>query len=534
MLAQAGDVTLFEATFVHGGLLCRADVVRRMGKVVDLFEIKSSSIDSREGTEGVFRAGRDAIRLEWRRDLEDLAFQTLVLRRALGCEVRPHIVCVDLAGKCDGLTLHSTLRWSELPEGSGRRRARHPGPESSVRDSRMLVSVPAQREVDELLGGDEGVEAVVGRLFGDIRSGALYSLPPPVSGACKDCEFRNAPHATPTTDGFAECWGPEISSGYLCDMYRASSLGRRDGASNLEDLYGRGVRKLVDIPLDAIQSSRGAGQRQSKQLAQALSGQPWLQPALREQLDALAWPLHFLDFEAARAPVPYYAGMQPYQLLVFQFSCHIVACDAPDGLSHRGWLQTGGDWPLVEFLTQLRDALGSEGSVLCWSPYERVALESALYELEERGDKPELVSWLRTVVGEDGEGRIVDLQRLCLEHYIHPAMRGSTSIKSVLPAIWRDDAAMRAHPWFAAHVQTRDGELLSPYDTLPQPTLTGVEPVRDGLGAVHAYQHVLHTEEREEPSRTSERRSLLESYCRLDTLAMVMVWWHWRARLASP
>jgi hypothetical protein len=527
MLAQAGDTTLFEATFEYGGLLCRADIVRRVGGVIELFEIKSSSIDSREGTEGVFRAGRDAIRLEWRRDLEDLAFQTLVLRRA-GYEVRPHLVCVDLAGTCSVATRFASLQWSELPAGSGRRRAQHPGPQSSVQDSGMLVCLPAQREVDELLGGDDGVEAVVERLLADIRSGALHALPPPVSAACKDCEFRGAPGATPATDGFAECWGPDVPGGYLCDLYRAGSLGRRDGTSNLEDLYRRGMRKLIDIPADAIASTRGAGQRQRQQVEQARTGQALLQPAIRGLIDGLAHPLHFLDFEAVRAPVPYYAGMQPYQLLVFQFSCHTVHSDEPDGLSHQSWLQSGSEYPLLEFILRLREALGDEGSVLCWSSYERVALESALYELEMRGDHAELVGWLRSVVGEDGEGRIIDLQRWCLEQYIHPAMKGSTSIKDVLPAIWQEDAALRSHPWFAAHHRLKDGVLLSPYDTLPATSHPGIAPVRHGLGAVHAYQQLLHSGAGRDAATVAEQRGLLESYCRLDTLAMVMVWWHWR------
>ena len=67
----------------------------------------------------------------------------------------------------------------------------------------------------------------------------------------------------------------------------------------------------------------------------------------------------------------------------------------------------------------------------------------------------------------DGDSRLVDLMALAKEHYFHPAMKGSLSIKYVLPAVWQANAALRALPEFQGYERIEDGHLLNPYDTLP-------------------------------------------------------------------
>ena len=83
----------------------------------------------------------------------------------------------------------------------------------------------------------------------------------------------------------------------------------------------------------------------------------------------------------------------------------------------------------------------------------------------------------------------MDLLPLVREHYYHPDMRGSFSIKAVLPAKVPD---------------------LS-YDALPG--------VKDGLAAQVAYQEAIQAEAAAE--RREQLRSELLQYCRLDTWALV-------------
>jgi hypothetical protein len=51
--------------------------------------------------------------------------------------------------------------------------------------------------------------------------------------------------------------------------------------------------------------------------------------ALREYLDGIEYPLHFLDFETINSAIPVWDITSPYQQVPFQFSLHIV--DSPGG-----------------------------------------------------------------------------------------------------------------------------------------------------------------------------------------------------------
>jgi hypothetical protein len=111
-------------------------------------------------------------------------------------------------------------------------------------------------------------------------------------------------------------------------------------------------------------------------------------------------------------------------------------------------------------------------------------------------------------------------------------MLGRTSIKAVLPAVWRHAPAVHAHPWFQEYLRVgEDGMPLDPYKALPPLPLGGDEDdedvVADGTGAIRIYQDLIFREAAP-PEYTSNRHQLLEQYCRLDTASMLMIWRHWR------
>ena len=86
--------------------------------------------------------------------------------------------------------------------------------------------------------------------------------------------------------------------------------------------------------------------------------------------------------------------------------------------------------------------------------------------------------------------RLVDLSQPFAEHsYYVPAMRGSYSIKAVLPAL------------------------------VPDLSYEGL-PIADGMAASNAYE-ALHYET--DPERIDSARKALLEYCGLDTLAMVRI-----------
>ena len=110
-------------------------------------------------------------------------------------------------------------------------------------------------------------------------------------------------------------------------------------------------------------------------------------------------------------------------------------------------------------------------------------------------------------------------------------MQGRTSIKVVLPAVWRSSATPRAPPWFAAYLQLDAYHIpRDPHKTLPPLPLGDAEgdedAVTDGTGAIRVYQDLIFHLEADPQFRENRRRLLLQD-CRLDTTAMVMIWTHW-------
>jgi hypothetical protein len=128
--------------------------------------------------------------------------------------------------------------------------------------------------------------------------------------------------------------------------------------------------------------------------------------------------------------------------------------------------------------------------------------------------------------------RMEDMNQLTLSHYFHPLMKGRTSIKKVLDAAWQTNPAL--HDRFPSYVKYENGELLSPYKSLPPLMIEGRDvSVREGTGAITAYQAMLYGPQKSDLTIRDRWKHLLLQYCELDTLAMVMIYWHWKEMLCQ-
>lgn len=155
-------------------------------------------------------------------------------------------------------------------------------------------------------------------------------------------------------------------------------------------------------------------------------GKPVLDKAVKGDMAALPWPRYFIDFETINFAVPLWPGTRPYQQVPFQWSCHIQSHTG--ALKHAEWLADGHDDPREGFVESLISLVGPRGSLLAYNAaFERKRLE----ELAETF--PAYADSLLDLVD-----RMVDLLQITRDHYYHPDMRGSWSIKSVLPTIAPD------------------------------------------------------------------------------------------------
>jgi hypothetical protein len=203
-----------------------------------------------------------------------------------------------------------------------------------------------------------------------------------------------------------------------------------------------------------------------------------LDPAATAFLATLPYPRFHLDFETVQFAVPRWSGTRPYQQLVFQWSCHVEP--EPGALEHREFLDASGGPPMRAAAETLLDAVGGDGPIFVYHDFEKWRL------VEMAAMFPDLAPALDAVAG-----RLVDLLRLTRDHYEHPALNGSYSLKVVLPTV--------------------DGELDHAL----------LDEVQDGLSAQAAYHEC--ADPTTPPERREALREALLSYCGLDTLALVRV-----------
>jgi len=225
--------------------------------------------------------------------------------------------------------------------------------------------------------------------------------------------------------------GPHCSSPYGCDFeghcwehipdYSIFNISRLTSEKKF-DLYYDGILDFKEIPKDYKLNDY-----QRLQVESELSGNGQVDKVeIRKFLNSLTYPLQFLDFETFQSAVPLFDNSRPYQQLVFQYSLHIQ--EKPGSkLTHYEYLAEGnGTDPRKKLIEQLiKDSKGT-GDILVYNiGFER----GRLNELKE----------IYPAKSDDIQGiidRLVDLMiPFQKKHYYAPDLKGSYSIKKVLPSL---------------------------------------------------------------------------------------------------
>ena len=245
------------------------------------------------------------------------------------------------------------------------------------------------------------------------------------------------------------------------------------GGKLVESLIAEGYTDLRDVP----------GERLTKEPHKRVwrattSGKVELLQDAAASLSELPFPRFYLDFETVQFPVPIWVGTRPYEQLPFQWSCHIETADGC--LTHREFLDTGGTAPMRAFAESLIATLGHSGPVLVYSSFERTQLKALIERY------PDLAASLAHIVG-----RLFDLLPVTQAAYYHPEMKGSWSMKAVLPTI------------------------------APELDYGALGEVQHGGAAQAAYRELIH------PAISPERKEVLtrdlKAYCAQDTLGLVRI-----------
>ena len=206
---------------------------------------------------------------------------------------------------------------------------------------------------------------------------------------------------------------------------------------------------------------------------------------IKDFLDDLKYPLYFIDYEACQHAIPEYEGTRPYQQIPFQYSLHIVK-EKESPVEHKEFLAEIDDENLIRtFAENMISDLPENGSVIVYNrTFEESHVNKKLAEMF-----PDLASEIERI-----NSNIVDLMvPFKNRDFYVKEMKGSYSIKYVLPALYPDDAELN-------------------YTNLPV--------VHNGSEASDAFLE-LKGKTSEEQARI--RQGLLK-YCELDTWAMVKIW----------
>lgn len=281
--------------------------------------------------------------------------------------------------------------------------------------------------------------------------------------------------------------GPQCHAPYDCEFL--AHCNRQAGGTPVEypltvlpnagrlvnELAAEGYRDIREVP-----ATRLRGHTVHLRIREASrSGRAFLDPAARALLANAGWPRYHLDFEGVNPAVPLWAGTRPYQALPFQFSLHVERRDG--SLEHYGYLHTErAQAPMRPTMEALLAVIGKRGPVFVYNKAYEGSVLRAMAQMF-----PDLAETLLAI-----PKRFIDLLDIARQHYYHPAMKGSWSIKNVLPTI---DASLDYSE--------------------------GLGEVRDGGGAQAAFIELMRAETAAE--RRAGLTDDLERYCERDTLAMV-------------
>ncbi|MFN3926013.1 MAG: DUF2779 domain-containing protein [Pseudanabaenaceae cyanobacterium] len=520
-LAKAG--TLFQASAcAHYKFAC-IDILSRQQQKVDIIHVKNRSFDSKANTElgihrklNIFRSKRTGeVNSDWRPVMEDIAWQKLILMELYpDWEIHTYLLMPDRYKTTQ--IKHCLRQFRIYPD----QRVEFLGDVQALRASHFLSLVPVDAEV----------MAVMPRLKTQAEiyiQQLLAGFPRPVSQLgkhCRDCEFKS---------GYQECWG-ELAQvePHIFDLYQVGRM-TLNGKPLVNELVQQGKASMYDVPLGELSDSTYS-HRQLIQIEYTQKNREWIAPQLKKILSQFTYPLHFLDFETARVIIPWDAGLRPNEQVAFQWSCHTIDSPNADPV-HDDWIDIDTPFPNWNFVQSLWEKLAPTGepvgTILTWGSHEFSVLKDIQRQITIYGSHHLPIS--RKLDQLVQKGKFVDMDNLTRSYYFHPLMKYKTSLKWVIAAIWKTNSYLHTHPYFSSYIQIENGEVISPYASLPKQWIDDREvTIMDGSEAMLAYLEIICGAKSDRPEIVSKWVQLLKQYCSLDTLAMVMIWYHWHTQLA--
>lgn len=573
-LMQQEHVIIYEAAFRHENFFIRADILVKSGNNIELIEVKSKSVDSSVGDPFVGSGG--AITSIWRPYLEDISFQKYVVQKAYpGLTVKASLMLCD---KTKVATVDGLNQFFFLSKVENRNTCEYRGPED-ITDlgNKILVTINVDSHVDAIF------QAAYPETFEEMVTGfasnyqADQRLKSAIGSRCASCEFKVDSAPSELNSGFHECWSAsgiseeQLKLPLVLELWNSK---RKDAFIQSRKFL---LRDLVED--DVAPATKAKSSVSMVKLGMTSNERQWLQiekikntdssheldiAGLKAEMNKWRFPLHFIDFETTTVAIPFNKGRRPYEQIAFQFSHHMIGEDGTV-VHHGEWISTDrGKFPNFDFVRALKKGLeGDGGTIFRYAPHENTVLNAIYKQLKESAevDRNELCEFIKTITKStrnstdswEGQRNMVDMWDLVKKYYYDPLMKGSNSIKQVLPAVLATSDFLKNKydkPIYGSTISSKnfqgqawitldgEGKLINPYKLLPniheeldnesldQLLIDEESGISDGGAAMIAFARMQFTEMKD-AERERVQKALLR-YCELDTLAMVMIYEAWK------
>lgn len=537
---------IYEAAFLHDNLFVRTDILVKENNIIKVIEVKAKSFDST--AENIFKTNSGSIRPEWRTYLFDLAFQKYVVEKNYPeYKIESYLMLADKSKRATIDGLNQLFQITNDPNiRTGIERKVHfledtGNPIMEARNLSGLINDIIEKD-NHKIHGLSFLELV--QNFTDLYTNEKEINWQNYNGhVCRECwiEQFSISEDNQKRPNIYELWQFRHQKKlFKSNIFFLDQLSKQDFDDYSDTYLSIKNRQWLQI---------------EKRVAEYL-GKPvdfYLDTInLKDKMMEWKFPLHFIDFETCTSALPFTKGRHPYEQIAFQYSHHIVYSDGK--IQHKSEYINAepGKFPNYEFVRSLKkDLENDKGSVFKYATHENSILNAIYDQLidSDEKDKDELMDFIKSITNKKennelvwrGDRDMIDMCNLVKKYFYDSYMKGSNSIKVVLPAVIKicefvnkkyskpiNEINLTSINFSGDHIWIKDGNL-DPYISLPAPDFSKVQnPVGDinklnnGGDALTAYAKIQY-QEMSSLERNIIKQSLLK-YCELDTLAMVMIY----------
>lgn len=570
-LLQKENVIIYEPAIKYKNFFIRIDILVKTGKKVELIEVKAKSFNSQESS---FLNKAGYIDNAWKPYLYDVAFQTWVTEHAFPeWEVEPFLMLADKSKSASVDGLNQLFKITRNDKGRLKIKTTLPKITPEILGDKVLSKFQVRDCVDLIINGndknpskknEEEVKSFAKRSF-QYCDFYIKDKPYPATlgSKCKSCEYKinSEMKSKGFKSGFEECW--KEANGEDFNFEKPLIFDLWNYRQN-QQMIDQNIFYLKNIPMDSLKGASEARQRlQIEKTCFDANPTENVHPQLFNEINSWTFPLNFIDFETSMVAIPFNKDRSPYEQIAFQFSRHTLHENGT--IDHGEFIHTEcGTFPNFEFVRELKKQLETNnGTIFRYANHENMVLKKIQEQLEQaiiagtaEDDFSDLSAWIEMVtqVKDDdgqylcGKRNMVDLQKQVKEYYYHPLMGGSNSIKAVLPAIMNTSKVLKDKYSKALDFGTNlkgmtlwryDKEkhkakdpykLLPPVfkdiDTTDLDLISESDDLCEGGAAMTAYSRMQFSD-MSDTERDAITTALLK-YCELDTIAMLMIYEHWK------